>query len=285
MSPEDKVRVALKILNEVDLPVIPSEIIWLEEALKDESFSFHDIIKRLENNTRLVEEIIKTANEVLLKIGDQVTTISQAVNFLGAQSLYHLVVSSRFKQSFENNPSYHVVLEHSIWVAKAMTLLERRTGGDEPDFAYTLGLFHNIGGLALSLKDPDKYQLLFQTSRSFPITALEKEEVRYETNHCLMGAVVGKKWKLKKVMIECIYRHHVANLQKLGSAEITKWVALLRLANSLVDQVCYEIYRTQEMQKVEAEALEYLSIPPQRFENIKHEFVSIFIKNKSLHKI
>lgn len=275
---EQRVKEAVAIVNKVKLPIIPSEVLWLKEALADENTNFFDIIKRLETQSAIVEETISTANQVLIKYENPVTTIGQAVNFLGSQSLYHLVLSAHLKHAYEHNPISAKVLEHSIWVAKAMTLIERRLQNLEPDFAYTIGLFHNLGALALSLYDPGKYDEFFQQSKAFPLSALQKEEVRYGTNHCLLGMVVGKKWRLPKLMLELIYRHHVLDLQTVPAKEMRYWVARLRLANSLVDQVCYEIYRTTEIRQAEEEALAYLNLTGDAFGDLKHDFVASFLR-------
>lgn len=278
LTQEEKIKQAVQILSKVSLPVIPSEVIWLEEALRDQNTNFFDIIKKTETQSGLVEEVIQTANQVLVRFDNPVTTIHQAINFLGANSLYYLVVSAYLKKLYGHNRTFEIVLEHSIWTAKAMTIIERQFDHQAPEYAYSLGLFHNIGALVLSLHDTQKYDKFFQQSRSFPLTALRKEESRYGTNHCVLGVIVGKKWKLPKTMLECVYRHHSMNLSNLPSREIQHWIAKLRLANGLVDQVCYQVYRTGEIRTAEEEALAYLGLTIDQFQKNKNQFVKFFMK-------
>lgn len=285
MTQEERVREASNILKKIHLPVVPEEVIWLETELRKENTNFFDIIQKLENCSGLVDEIISTANQVLVRVDHPISTISQAVNFLGAQSLYQLVISAHFKKIFADNRVYSTVLEHSIWTAKAMTLIERRTVNNEPDFAYSLGLFHNLGALVLSLYDQDKYADFFLQSRSFPLTALEKEEFRYGTNHCVLGTIIAKRWRLPRLMLEAIYRHHQLELDALPSLEIQRWVARLRLANGMVDQVCYDVYRTSEIKRAEEDAMKLLGMSSEKLQEMKNDFVKSFMVVKSTTKL
>lgn len=282
LTQQEKVQEAAYILSAVKFPAVPTGVIWLEEKLRHDNVNFIDIVKELENHSGLVEEVIKTANQVLHNLNHPVTTINQAINFLGSQSLYHLVISAHFKELFSHNKIYAMVLEHSIWTAKAMALIERRCGDAEPDFAYSLGLFHNLGAMAMSIYDPQKYDEFFQKSRSFPLTALKKEEQRYGTNHCLLGAILGKKWKLPRLMLEGIYRHHHLDIEAIADKDIRKWVARLRLANELVDQVCYEVYQTTEMKQAQQAAMDELRLNNQHFQTYKNDFAQNFLNTGRL---
>ncbi|WP_130537025.1 HDOD domain-containing protein [Thiomicrorhabdus indica] len=280
LTQQEKVQESVYILSTVKFPAVPTGVIWLEEKLRNDNVNFFDVIRELENHSGIVEEIIKTANQVLHNLNNPVSNISQAINFLGTQSLYHLVISAHFKELFSQNEVYAAVLEHSIWTAKAMVLIERRCGDYEPDFAYSMGLFHNLGAMAMSIYDPAKYEELFQKSRAFPVSALEKEEKRYGTNHCLLGVIIGKKWKLPRLVLEGIYRHHQLDIEAITDKEIRKWVSRLRLANELVDQVCYEIYQTTEMKQAQQIALEELKLNNQHFQSFKNDLAQNFLKSQ-----
>lgn len=275
VTQQERVREAVQILSRISLPDFPADLMWLEEALKDDQTSFYDIIHFIENRFKLVEEVIHTANEVLVEMNNPVTTIGQAVNFLGADALHNLVISTHFKKLFSDNVSYQKVLEHSIWVAKAMALIERKTTASQPDFAYTLGLLHNLGALSLGVYDPKRYLEFFQKSRSFPRTALSREEERFGTNHCVVGVILGKRWNLSKVILEVIYRHHCADLETLKDNTTKMWVARLQIANALVDEVYYETYQTTEIKKSLLAAQHQLNVTRETYDALKHAFLKL----------
>lgn len=277
ISQAESVQESLQILSLVDFPEVPKGVLWLEESIREKDVNFFDIVKELEKHPGLVEEIIKTANHVLLNMNHPVSTISQAINFLGAESLYHLVISSHFRCLFAKNEAYEIVLEHSSWTAKAMVLIERKSGDQEPDFAYTLGLFHNLGAMVLSLYDPKKYLEFFQKSRAFPVSALQKEEIRYGTNHCMLGVIIGKKWKISRQMLEVIYRHHDLKLGRNTDKTTRKWIARLFIANVLVDQVCYKVYQTTEIKLAFEAALAELNLSEDTFQAFKGYFVKSYL--------
>jgi len=108
------------------------------------------------------------------------------------------------------------------------------------DRAYTTGLLHDVGRLALLACFPDEYENLLSVvqENDFDLGATERR--MFEIDHCSAGEWLCKSWNLPEDISEVIARHHDENL-KPGSL-----LSLIAASDRLAAALGYGTVETSE---------------------------------------
>ena len=62
--------------------------------------------------------------------------------------------------------------------------------------------------MLLNVKNPLKYSKVRYLASQGNIDLVEVEDAQFGTNHCVLGALVSKKWQLPVILTNCIRYHH-----------------------------------------------------------------------------
>jgi len=73
----------------------------------------------------------------------------------------------------------------------------RRTGGNK-DTAYTAGLLHDVGRLALLASYPAEYARMLDVSDEFGYDLLGCEQDLFDIDHCVAGEWLVREWHFRK---------------------------------------------------------------------------------------
>jgi HD-like signal output (HDOD) protein len=82
----------------------------------------------------------------------------------------------------------------------------------DKDMAYTAGILHEIGRLALAILRPEEYTTLLETYAGSSATILQHERELFGFDHCDAGQHLVAEWKLP-LEFEDIVRHHDWSVQ------------------------------------------------------------------------
>ena len=263
---EQKLRNALESIKGIRIPELPGEIIELERELKRKLCNSFTIAQIIERNATLSGEVVRLANSPMMRLREPAKTIRDAINVIGLDNIYNLVVSAAYQRIFGSDKLYKDILTHSVDVGFVMAYLSEWVQGVSRDEAYMVGLFHNIGALMYANKNPQLYSKLFVNSMSFPLRIIEKEEELMGSNHQMVGILVAKKWLLPVEVINAIMLHHTPKVAAIKDDKVRAYVAMIKIANAVVAEVSLGAYRGQEMKDYEKDGMQELMID---FEVIK----------------
>jgi putative nucleotidyltransferase with HDIG domain len=120
----------------------------------------------------------------------------------------------------------------SCWrhsVACAM-IAERtaRWNSIDRDFAYTGGVLHDIGRVALATIDPQAYSDLIERAGSDTASnALQCERESFGIDHCSAGRLLAIAWKLPEDFLEITSRHHEPLTRQEDVTEVVRLSCML----------------------------------------------------------
>lgn len=199
-----------KYLNK--LPVIPevaSKILSLGEDSRELSFRRLDEIISLD--PMLTTRILKVANSALYSRQNEIKTLQMAIGLVGfnnIKSLVLLLTASQFSKKMAGDKFYDDFWRHSIVTAFiSREIYSRKKARSEQDLAFSLGLLHDIGKVALYNADPDLYIEIIERAESAKgqFTAVERESL--DTDHQEVGAALMEYWNLPGDYSEVCRRH------------------------------------------------------------------------------
>jgi HD-like signal output (HDOD) protein len=255
---EQRLRGAIKAIQGVKIPDLPKEIMELDSALSSKFPNNQQITEIIESNTKLSGEVIRIVNSPVMKLKTPVKSIREAVDVLGYNNLKNLVLSAALQNLF-NTREVQEIIEHSKDTAFCCAELSEYVHGVSRDEAYLLGLFHNGGCLLLATKDPENYLKVFSLINTNPVSGVKKEVERYGSAHTDIGILIGQKWKLPVEMLNVIMLHHMSH-SNIGQEKVRGMMAMVKIANVIVNEVSFGAYMTEEARQYLAEAQEELML-------------------------
>ena len=78
----------------------------------------------------------------------------------------------------------------------------------DKDFAYTSGILHDMGRIALAVIQPKAYATLLETHRGSAASILEGERELFGWDHCETGIKLVDDWKLPASFEPIVADHH-----------------------------------------------------------------------------
>jgi len=217
-----------------DLPSLPnvaSDLIW---KLNDPDTGIADVTGPLSQDPALAGQMLKMVNSAYYGVRQEVTSLSQAITLLGYRTVQTVVLSAAAKGVFRlrcKSPRFdqEAMTLHSIAAAAVARHLARTSRKVNPDLAFSVGLLHDIGKLAIDQVAPDHYTTLFDDAKEQETDLLAAEKSTGSCGHCVAAAQLGDHWRLPSDIVDGIGHHHT-----MASAENADMTAVMLIT----DYIC-----------------------------------------------
>ena len=174
-------------------------------------------------------EILRIANSPLIAFSKEITSILQASMLLGFRRLRRVVVTVGLRSYMEKSftPALRSCWRHSIACAMVAERIARWNSVDR-DFAYTAGILHDIGRVALATADPQAYSdLVERTAGLMAQDALHCERESFGIDHCSAGRLLAIAWKLPETYLDVTLHHHGPLTRQENVTEVVRLSCLL----------------------------------------------------------
>ena len=175
------------------LPSLPAIYLKISEVLASPHCSTQQVGDLISEDPPLAAKLLQLANSAAFGFHGSVTSPSEAVQMLGGQRVRSLALVHHLFSTFEKGMSARLPLEdiwnHSMraaFLARQIALAERQQD-QFVEQAFSAGLLHDIGPLALAASLGDKYAALWRRAASLTraLHVIEREEV--EATHAEAG--------------------------------------------------------------------------------------------------
>jgi HD-like signal output (HDOD) protein len=200
--------------------------------------SLLDLCNLIRSDPAFSTEILKIANSPLVAFSRNVTNVMQASMLLGFQRLRNLVITIGLKAYLKGSstPVMRLCWRHSV----ACALIAERSANWsllDKDFAYTAGILHDIGRIALATLMPVPYAAVIERGADQPQDFLQSELDLCGIDHCQAGRSLVTAWNLPDAFLDVTALHHTADCQLPGTT------ALLPPACALADALGFAVIR------------------------------------------
>ena len=199
------------------LPPFPQVAIRVLHLVNSETAQLHRLSELISSDPAFSSEILTIANSALYAPRFPTTSILQAISVLGANNLQGicLTVGTRaYLGKRFNQPSMRSAWRHSLACALIAGQLAS-AGCLDKDIAYTAGMIHDVGRLALAVIRPREYGLLMESHGGAPTSILDAESQMFGCNHCEAGRQMIADWKMPAEFEAIVFTHH-APMKKDG---------------------------------------------------------------------
>lgn len=232
LTPDDVVR------EVKHLPSAPKVLPRLKQLLGDANSAMHDIVLLIRLDPGIAARVLQVANSAYFSKGSRCITVEEAVHRIGYHQVYELVAYAVASQVLVRplvayNLEADELWKQSVVCALAAETLAVRTGQDR-NIAYTTGLLHSVGMVAIDEWAQRHAPSLTFTSAGFPREAIENERAVLGFTQAEAGAALLRHWEFPRSMSEPVRWQYSPR----ASASHAQMASLLYAAKWLRTAVC-----------------------------------------------
>ena len=203
-----------RLLGGIDtLPSPPRSFLAINAALSEPDACAASVSQLIEQDAGVSAKMLQLVNSAFFGLSRRVTTVHDAVTFLGLASVRSIVLASELSEGLGSSapdlaPDVEEINEHSLAVAVAAREL---VPADKRFDAFTAGMLHDVGRLAVAASAPGLFRRTRDqaAARDVQVDVVEREIL--EATHADLGAYLLQMWGLPLVLIEPVARHHDAD--------------------------------------------------------------------------
>ena len=205
---ETAARFAKSIMALPPLPATAQEILT---CFGDEFIDAEKVAAVVEGDPGICAKLLGLANSAYFGLAEPVNDMGEAISrVLGVDTVRSLVLAMAIQQSFNSKQCPQFDIERfwtqSLMAAeccKKIALADESADDAERDLAYSAGLCHNLGLMALTHIEPERTNVVLKrhhdNDRADALADLFQAE--FETDHKIVTAELGRIWSLPAPMV------------------------------------------------------------------------------------
>ena len=192
------------------LPPFPEAATRALDELGQDNIDFSRLERCIGSDQVLTARVLRIANSPFYGLPRKIVAIKDACILTGAPTLRNMIIASVAMRQFPANQAGQLdraaLWKHSAQCA-AFAAEFASIARQPRDVAFTAGLLHDIGKLALDALFPNEYARIFAQG-----AGLDAEIEVLGTTHADIGARVAETWRLPQVICDAIADHHAPAL-------------------------------------------------------------------------
>ena len=194
-----------------DLPSLPAVVMELLNSIDQDDVDISVLAKKVSYDQALTAKTLRLANSSLYGLQVKVTTIQQAITYLGFQTTRNLITAAAVTGCFAEGHcpgfDHKAFWRHSIATAACAKVLARQMRFNQ-DYAFTAGLLHDIGRLVLVSCFPNQYSETIHYREQHDCYLLDAERAVLGVDHVDAGLALAEHWNFSDTMRLAIGGHH-----------------------------------------------------------------------------
>jgi len=199
------------------LPTVAARIL---EVTESDKFSAHVLASVIASDQALSAKLLRLANSAYYGYSRRISTVRDAVVLLGFRAVRASTLASCIIEAVagSRNINYEQFWQHSVSIGMLAEILARAEG-EHQDHAFTAGVLHNIGRLALDQRAPHALadSLLLATRQQVEIHVAERQVLGY--TDAQLGGALALHWNFPRPLVDAVSQHgaSLASLPAHGS--------------------------------------------------------------------
>lgn len=195
-------------------PARPSVYTEVMREIRSESASPHAVGELVAKDLAISAKLLQVINSAAFGLSQKVTAPGDAVLLLGMETTASLILGiEAFAQLDQLNAAEFPVddlwnhSQHVAHAARAAAQYVTRDASIAHD-AFTAGLLHDLGKLALAMNFPEEYQFALAMASEKNLEIWEAEKQVLGASHAAAGAYLLSLWGLPSSIIRAVAGHH-----------------------------------------------------------------------------
>jgi len=242
----DKQEIRYRIAQISELPPVTGALQRLLEIIYNEVASSTELEKVILYDQSLSAKILRLANSSFYGRRGDVSTIAKAIMLVGFDQIKSICLCTILMQLCADAKILEPSQRERLWKhAFATALIASEVARTKPwirkELAYVLGLFHDIGRLAMAVHFYDYYRMVSELADTHNIPPWVVES-QWGIAHTEIGRWMCIKWALPEAFRRVTEFHHQPHQSPSHRSEVT----LVYLANVLANSEQFPEYVNDE---------------------------------------
>lgn len=195
------------------LPPLPAVALRVMQVAQDPKSSAAQLALVVSADPALSARMLRVANSAAYRRSREVTSVQESLVVLGFVQARNIAISTAITGAYPAD-TLHALFRidafwrHSLAVAFRASELASRTRRLDVPSAFTAGVLHNLGRMAMFHADPAGLdQAIAEAIRSGrSIEDVEREQLGYD--HAELGGLLAEEWNLPADICAAISQHH-----------------------------------------------------------------------------
>jgi len=261
----------------IAIPSQPKVLMELDDLASQPNVSVKAVAKVIAKDPALLASVFKVVNSPAMGLSRRIDSAETAVTLLGLKQITNLLKSIAIRQALGGKSlAYEKFWERSGDIAQIAAIIAKKqvsVCNIFPDQAYMTGLFHDCGVPVLMQRFPDYCKALGSLDlEHWP--ELDAEDRLFNTDHCIVGYLVGKHWRLPDFILRSVrYHHEIWSV----SHPATTMVAMLQMATHLYN-LMMKLPQEEVWESNWRNVIEELGIPEDGLNEFEEDTLEIFMQ-------
>jgi HD-like signal output (HDOD) protein len=216
------------------LPSVPRTYREIIRLTSERDASIAEIGRVVQQDPAMTAKILQLVNSAYFGLAQPMTSINQAVTYLGVELLKGLVLTADVFASAESAGMGGLSLvrlqRYALQAARlARMFLDDPKQGEE---AFTASLVRDVGTIVLASGLPEPYREIAREVRRVRRPVQEVELERLGVTHAEIGAYLLGMWGLPWTIVEAVAYHHQPRAKRDGRHDV---LAAVHVADALLE--------------------------------------------------
>ena len=194
------------------LTPFPQIAIRVMQMVNREDVPLHRVSTLIASDPAFASELLTIANSPLYSPRVPATSVLQAVSRIGTRHIQGLCLTVAVRAYLGkslHHPAMQAIWHHNLATALVAEELAIIFSMDK-DLAYTAGIMHDIGRLAMAVLKPEEYASLLEQFQGSASSVLEAECSLFGFDHCQAGQQLIATWNLPLDFEAVVAYHHTS---------------------------------------------------------------------------
>ncbi len=196
-------------VTHVPVPPLPGAHARAMSLLMEVDSSLAEVAAVIEADPGLTASMLRAANSAASAVGTPIVTVADALVRIGFRTARSLVVAALLRSQTATLDAAGIDLG-ALWdhlLVTGLIAVGASPPGEGRSAAFTAGVLHDVGRIAMGAVAPTEYRRVVQLARS-GVPTLEAERTVFGTDHLEVGLVAAGSWSLPPALTEAIVSHH-----------------------------------------------------------------------------
>jgi HD-like signal output (HDOD) protein len=203
------------------LPSAPKIYDELTHVMAQDDVTSTQLGRIIESDPAMVGKILQLVNSAYFGLARRITSVDQAVTYLGIDILKGLVLNAHVFQMARLSSTRGLSLDklqaHSLLVAR---LASRVVKPMLREVAFAAGIVHDVGKIVFASGIPDQFDASIKLAAAERCPAHEAEHAVLGVTHAEIGAYLLGIWGLPFEIIEAVAYHHTPSMVTAGNRDV-----------------------------------------------------------------
>lgn len=193
----------------------------------------HEVVSMIRLDPGIAARVLQMGNSAYYSHGQRCYTVDEAVNRVGYDQVYELVAHAVASQVLVRPLVAYGIEADQLWHMSVACALAAEIFAEQlqldRDIAYTVGLLHGVGMVAIDEWAFRQQLGLCFTTRTLPLETCEAERATLGFHNAEAGAALLRLWEFPAVMSEPVRwqylpRGTAAHFQLAAVLHVSKWL-------------------------------------------------------------